>query len=110
MNLKLFIFNPGYYREGAMGVIAESFEHAVNIIIEADRVKAREVVRNLRKSGITSKVAVSEYRNYYKWHFLKTEKKLEKDDDVNYWFLAHEVELAGDHKPHVLFDSWTYLG
>ena len=132
---KLFIFEPyeWSYCGGAIGVIAESFEGAINLIIEEDkksslveRAECRKQFEHYEKMLKNSELETNmranyEYqrdmnyrrmkdpkvgRTYWPKYFAKTPQKFKKDH-YDQWLLTHELEVL-EKNPRILFDNWNY--
>jgi hypothetical protein len=96
-NRYLFIFKPyeWFYYGGAVGVIAETFDDAVNLMI-------------------TSHVSQSKgnrYKAYNKEQFFAGENvvKFSVHCDVEYkWILAHRIIASGTGPAMIMFDNWNY--
>jgi hypothetical protein len=88
------------YCGGAIGVVAESFEAAVKIIVANDIIKAKQ---EAKQSG----EGAPDYRRYYPKYFSKDGAGFKKDND-DQWLLTHELDLAGSPPPAILFDNWNY--
>lgn len=88
--MKLFIFEPyeWAYCGGAIGVIANGFKEAVDIIIKEDEKREEED------------------RIYSKKHFARTPNKF-KNDHYDQWLLTHVLNVS-EETSRVVFDNWNY--
>jgi len=99
--MELFVFEPHEWVccGGAIGVIASSFEEAVNLIIEED------------KKRCSNCEWFSVDRLYYKKYFAKTPTKFRKDS-VDQWLLTSTTKISSKSNiksPVILFDNWNYV-
>ena len=97
--MKLFIFEPyeWSYCGGVIGIISDTFENAVNFIVEKDRKRAIE-------DKTTGKVA---YREYRKKYFAASSNKFKKDN-WDQWLLTHTFEVPEETETRIAFDNWNY--
>lgn len=87
--MKLFIFEPyeWVYCGGAIGAIAETFDKAVNLIIESGREGGHE---------------------RYKVKFFQPTAEFFKEDSWDQWLLTCELTIIDDGPSRVIFDNWNY--
>lgn len=85
--MNLYIFEPysWSYCGGTLGVIAESFDEAVALLL-----KERDFYKKL------------EFRKSY------FDRSKFKEDHENQWENTHVLQLAGNPEPQVLFKNWNY--
>jgi len=95
-NRHLFIFKPhGWlYYGGAIGVIAETFENAVDIIINT----------GLNSAPSSKK---HKYRATSRTQFFRSLNSVAGDAN-NKWVLAYELTINGTGPEMILFDNWNY--
>jgi hypothetical protein len=93
--MKLFIFEPYNwdYCGGAIGVISDSFENAVDLIIETNRKLTAE----------SDRIGYE----YEKEFFSETPKNF-KEDHWDQWLLTEAIKVPDEEKPRVVFDNWNY--
>ena len=98
--MKLFIFEPYKWNHcgGAIGVIARTFQEAVNAVIATDKF---EVWRDMR---LGSGLAMRSYRR----HQFATDPSYFEKPRYHQWLLTHEVIVNGHDRIQVLFDNWNY--
>jgi hypothetical protein len=89
--MKLFVFEPYEwdYCGGAIGAIAETFDEAVDLIVESKRRR------------------LDDFRGYEKYHFSRNKNGF-TEDHYNQWLLTTELEVSDDSKPEVVFDNWNW--
>ncbi len=91
--MKLYIFEPYKFDwcGGAIVVVAEDFEQAVDFIME---------IKNRHGRGL----------KYDRSRLLKNKDNYSWDKSVyNQWVLTHELELAEPHDPGVIVENWNDL-
>jgi len=92
----LFIFKPhGWlYYGGAIGVIADTFDSAVELIIN---------------TGLTSVPSSKrhKYRATSRTQFFRSLNSVNGDVD-NKWVLTYELTINGTGPEMILFDNWNY--
>jgi hypothetical protein len=108
--IKLFIFEPYEwpYCGGSIGVIARSFNQAVDVIIKMDKDQAKRKLEI--QSGLASvKRSVDDYRTFSREHFSRTTKGF-VEDHCDQWLLTSELTIIEDGRPNprVLFNNWNY--
>jgi hypothetical protein len=89
--MKLFIFEPyeWEYCGGALGVIAESYEQAIQLLL------------NIKDSNDDH-----EFKSEF---FAKNKTDAEKfNETIDKWLLTQEVELKCDLKPEVILNNWNW--
>lgn len=87
--MNLYIFEPYKWPHcrGAIGVVAENFEKAVNLIINS----------KYNQDGDSFQIE----------HFQRTPENL-KEDMWDQWLLTHDIPVSPDRQPGVLFSNWNY--
>ena len=88
--MKIFIFEPYNwdYCGGALVVIADSYEGAIELLMQI-------------KNPYNNEPEFGEHT------FYKTEVKDLKERSYQ-WILSVEFELKGEHKPKVIINNWNY--
>ena len=100
--MNLYIFEPydWSYCGGAIGIIAETFNKAVKIIVEADKIRAKHNAKS-------SRLSVDSHRMYRAGYFQR-DKKVFKEDTSDQWLLTHRIPTSPGNLPEILFDNWNY--
>ena len=108
--MRLYIFEPyeWSYCGGAIGIIAETFDKAVEMVIVNDKIQAKREAQEHNTSSLhTEKMPVDNYRTYRSKHFQR-DSNVFKKDHWNQWLLTHEIQLADNEQPRILFNNWNY--
>lgn len=104
--MNLYIFEPykWYCCGRAVGIIAETFDEAIKVIVETDKIRA---ARKAKKFGLS----VDTHRQYRPEYF-HIDTKVFVEDSSDQWLLTHTVPLSkilgNRFKPGILFDNWNY--
>ena len=110
--MKLFIFEPynWAYCGGAIGIIANTFEDAVDLIVREDRKRAiKEAKKNEwnRPKHMSPEEHVDMYKSYKsKKYFAKTTDNFKKDN-YDQWLLTQIIEVKKEEKARVVSDNWN---
>lgn len=101
--MKLYIFEPyeWVYCGGAIGVIAETFDKAVEIIIVDDKTQAEQRVQK------QDKLSANDYRTYRSKYFQRNPDTFKKNH-YDQWLLTNKIQLIDSEQPRTLFDNWNY--
>lgn len=110
--MKLFIFEPyeWAYCGGALAIIAESYEKAVEMVIEQDKINAAEYAEhNEWQRGDTSvEVFIDRFRTYRTHYFGKDTVAFDATkNDWDQWLLTNSFEVNSEEKPRVVLDNWN---
>ena len=97
--MKLFVFLPyeWAYCGGAIGITAETFEDAVDFIVEKDRKRCAKIGRSGYKP----------IRNYKKEYFAKSSDSFKKDRS-DQWLLTNVFDIPKEKETRIAFDDWNY--
>lgn len=100
--MKLYIFEPYEWSHcgGAIGVIAETFDKAVKMIIVDDKTQAKQEAQN-------GKLSADDYRTYRSKYFQRNLNVFKKSH-YDQWLLTHKIQLTTSEQPRILFDNWNY--
>lgn len=98
--MKLFIFEPysWSYCGGVIGIIAEDFKSAVNLIVTKAEEEAKE-----RNKILPQAKAKPHYKHKY---FAETADNFRKDHG-NQWLLTESFDVP-DAEARIVFDNWNY--
>lgn len=83
----LFVFEPyeWCYCGGAIGVIAETYDEAVELIVKSS----------------------SKYEKYERKFFSKSEECFKKDH-YDQWLLTDTIEVNSSEQSRIVFNNWNY--
>lgn len=101
--MNLYIFEPYEwdYCGGAIGVIADTFNGAIEAIIEYDRPRAERMAKEYD-------LPVDSCRQYKPEYFQRSTETFEENSD-NQWLLNHTIHLPATYIiPRVMFNNWNY--
>ena len=103
--MNLYIFEPyeWAYCGGAIGVLADSYTKAVDLIVEKDKKHAKDRF----ETESWHKLTINDLRSYRHEYFSRTEDKFKKDH-YDQWLLTVELPVASNGSPRVLFNNWNY--
>jgi len=95
----LFMFVPYEwpYCGGAIGILSDTFENAVNFIVKKDRERCV-------KAKALGHVAMRSYKREY---FAKSADNFKKDH-WNQWLLISIFNVPKEKKTKIAFDNWNY--
>lgn len=96
-NRFLFIFEPyeWFYYGGAIGVIAETFDNAVDTILEGALLRS--------KNGYNS------YRAYSREQFFTSRNSASVNTKFKHkWVVTHKLITIKSGPAMILFDNWNY--
>lgn len=101
--MNLYIFEPyGWaYCGGAIGIVAETFDKAIEMIVEADKIQAKS------KKEIYNNLTIDDCRSY-KPEYFQRDKKVFKEDTSDQWLLTHKIPTSPGNLPEILFDNWNF--
>jgi len=112
--MKLFIFEPysWAYCGGVIGIIAETYEAAIDLIVGEDLVRAveeanKEDVRKRYPSNYSYDDILESLRSYRRKHFSKLKKDFKKGH-WDQWLLTQTFDVPKEKKARVAFDNWNY--
>ena len=108
--MKLYIFEPHEwsYCGGAIGIIAETFDEAVKIVITDDKIQAKQTAQKCKTSSLyTKNLSVDDHRTYRSKYFQRNSDGFKKDHS-DQWLLTHKIQVTDDEQPRILFDNWNY--
>ena len=97
-NRFLFIFEPyeWFYYGGAIGVIAETFDSAVDVILEG-------AVLRSKGGGYNS------YKTYSREQFFASKNSASVDIKFKHkWVVTHKLITIRSGPAMILFDNWNY--
>lgn len=110
--MKLFIFEPHNwaYCGGAIGIISDTFENAIKLIVGEDYERALEETENdrLHPKYLSFKECLEMNRRYKEEYFAKNPKKFKKGLGSDTWILTHTFGMPEGEKERVVFDNWNY--
>lgn len=83
--MNLYIFEPysWAYCGGAIGVVANTFDKAVKMIVESN------------DNGL------------YKYKHFRMNTETFKEDNSNQWLLTHKIPVSPGKLPEILFSNWN---
>jgi len=109
--MKLFIFEPysWSYCGGVIGVIANTFEEAVDLIVEEDEQRYLKEKKRIEEKwkNTEKRWRPIASRTYRKKHFAKSPDKFKKDH-YDQWLLTQTFDVPKEKKARVAFDNWNY--
>ena len=109
--MKLFIFEPysWAYCGGVIGIIDETYEDAVNLIVEKDRQRYLEAKKQIEEKykSTDKRWRPIASRTYRKKHFAKSPDEFKKDH-WDQWLLTQTLEVPEEKKARVAFNNWNY--
>ena len=103
--MKLYIFEPydWDYCGGAIGILANSFEEAIDLIVEEDKENAKRRI----EVGHFDNITIDGLRTHRRSHFAETEDKF-GGNGYNQWLLTSELVVVDNGLPRILFNNWNY--
>ena len=108
--MKLFIFEPyeWAYCGGAIGVVAETYEDAVEFIIENDKQRCLKAKKRIEEKykNTEKRWRPIVRRVYRREYFGKSPEKFKKDQ-WDQWLLTQTVKVAEEEESRIVFDNWN---
>ena len=104
----LFVFEPynWSYCGGAIGVIADSFERAIDLISaearEQAEVRAKRQIYRLEEDNITMEELIESCMEYRRGHFARGKEDLEGDS----WVLTNEFDVPAETTARIAFSNY----
>lgn len=101
--MTLYVFEPydWDYCGGAIGVVARTFDEAVETIVEAERIRSAP---EAKEWGLQAGSCMR-----YKPEYFQRDKKVFERDESDQWLLTNEIYLSEKYiAPKVLFDNWNF--
>ena len=110
--MKLFIFEPHEwaYCGGAIGVVANTFEEAVNFIVEDDRQRYLKEKKRIEEKwkNTDKRWRPIASRTYRKKHFAKSPSEFKEGIKWDQWLLTNTFNVPEETEAKVAFDNWNY--